>query len=405
MKVCIICYGLRDDNVRLQPWRYICEIARGMLANGIEIKIITDGTGPEQTIADIPVIPAGNMRTFPFTTNKSLLSIINDEKPDALLWSMGPIDYLYMSNFKKLQVPIIGMFTGPIYKISDITRLGFNEISSNIKSLSVQLIYASLPSFFSKKLVNSDPIYSVFVMSRKNKEMLVGMGADSTKILHIPVGIDEYDLIPPESHELVISKFNISPGSLNILYFGSPRKIRGIDTLIKAVAKVVESHPNVKLLILSRRREKELSQEERNVFDLIEELDLKNNVQIVSGFLEREDVKGFIKFCDVVCLPFKIVPSDVPTSILESMAMGKTVISTNVDGIPELLEDGRGFVVEPNDENELASKIISCLNDIASLKEAEKKLLDHMQEYPRWNDITETVNQELDAVVSRGFLP
>jgi glycosyltransferase involved in cell wall biosynthesis len=318
---------------------------------------------------------------------------------------MGPIDYLYMSNFKKLHVPIIAMFTGPIYKVSDITRLGVNEIISNFNSLSVQLLYASLPSFFSKKLVNSNSISRVFVMSRKNREMLVGMGADSTKIVHVPVGIDEYDLILPESYESVISKFNVSPGSFNILYFGSPLKIRGIDSLIKAISKVAESHPDVKLLILSRRREKELSQEERNVFDLIEELDLKNNVQIVSGFLEREDVKRFIKFCDVVCLPFKLVPSDVPTSILESMAMGKIVISTNVDGIPELLEDGRGFAVEPNDENELANKIISCLNDIDSLKEAEKRLLDHMQKYPRWNDIAETVNQELDSVVSRGVLP
>jgi glycosyltransferase involved in cell wall biosynthesis len=403
MKVCIICYGLRENNVRLQPWRYITEIAAGILSKGVDVKIITDGAEAETSIMEVPVIFAGSLRAVPFRTNESLLNLIENEVPDVVLWSMGPIDYVYLKMFEKVNIPVIGMFTGPIYKVSDITRIGFNEIVSNFTSLSVQLLYASLPSFFSKNLVNSPFISRVFVMSRKNKEMLVNMGADSSKIIHVPAGIDEYDLIVPESHESVIEKFDVSPGSFNILYFGSPAKIRGIDSAIKAVSLVAKNYPDIKLLILSRRRDGELTQEESEAINLIADLRLENNVQIVSGFLEKEDVKSFIKYCDLVVLPFKIVPSDIPTSILESMAMGKTVLSTNVDGIPELLEEGRGFAVNPGDYQEIASKIISCLDNTFSLKEAENRSLAYMNNYPRWSDVTSNVIHEIDSLLSGGI--
>ena len=396
MKVCIVCYGLRENNIRLQPWRYISEIAKGLILKGVDVKILTDGTGQEQLLEGISVLYADKLRSLPFIKNNKLISLISKEKPDIILWSMGPIDYFYLSTLRETNIPIIGMFTGPIYKLKDITRLGMREIISNFSSLSVQIIYASLPSLCSRNLVNSQTLSKVFVMSRKNMDMLVSMGADVNKIAHIPAGIDEYDLIQPEYPEYVISKFNVSVGSFNILYFGSPINIRGIDSLIRAVAKVSSVYPNVRLLVLSRRRDNELSQEELHLKSLINETDIEKNVQIVSGFLDKKDVKSFIKFCDVVCLPFKIVPSDIPTSILESMAMGKTVISTNVDGIPELLKNGRGIVIEPNDDEELASKILSCIDDTESLRDAEKKSLDFIMEYPFWADIADSVLQEMN---------
>ena len=43
MKVCIVCYGFRENNIRLQPWRYISEIASGLINNDIDVSVITDG--------------------------------------------------------------------------------------------------------------------------------------------------------------------------------------------------------------------------------------------------------------------------------------------------------------------------------------------------------------------------
>ena len=56
-------------------------------------------------------------------------------------------------------------------------------------------------------------------------------------------------------------------------------------------------------------------------------------------------------------LPFKLVPSDVPISILEAMILGVPVISTDINGISELLKDNRGVLINKGDYRQLAKSI------------------------------------------------
>lgn len=395
MKICIVCYGFREHNIRLQPWRYISEIAKGLLSKKIDVTLITDGPTERHLIDSIPVNHLENLRKFPFKKNKELITLIKSEKPDIILWSISPIDYLYMNTFKHINIPIIGMFTGPIYKLSDITRIGIQEIIQNLNFLSVHIMYASMPSFFIRNLANAPYFNKIFVMSRKNKEILENLGVQKDKVVHIPAGIDEYDLIKPADCHSIANKYKLDNNSFNFLYFGSPITIRGIDSLIKAVSKAKNDYPNIKLIILSRRRGNELSREELFVQSLIKKLDIEKNIQIISGFLDKEDVKKFISYSDAIALPFKIVPSDVPTSILESMAMGKTVISTDIDGIPELLEDGRGLAIEPNNDRDLIKKLIYCVENQYSIKNMGEKSELYMADYPKWNDVSKSV---IDAI-------
>lgn len=401
MKVCIVCYGLTENNIRLQPWRYFSEIAIGLSKKNFDVTIITDGSSEGQNLTGIPIRHVKKLRKLPFQSNTELVSLIKSEQPDIILWSVTALDYLYLNIFKQIGIPVIGLFTGPIYKPSDITRIGTHEILKNIKFLSAHILYASLPSFFIRGLVNSLHCNKIFVMSRKNKEIIIEKGGDIRKVAHVPAGIEESDFMKSNEFNSIISKYKLDKNSFNILYFGSPLSIRGTDSLIKAVSKVRTQHPLIKLIILSRRRDGELSHEEMEIQDLILKLGLGKNIQIISGFLDKDEVKEFIAFSNLIALPFKIVPSDVPTSILESMAMGKTVISTALDGIPELLEDGRGFVVQPNNDEDLAEKIIFSIQNRDLTKSMGKKAASYMQTYPRWHDVSEHVVSEIKQVLGR----
>lgn len=401
MKVCIVCYGLTENNIRLQPWRYFSEIAIGLSKKNFDVTIITDGSSEGQNLTGIPIRHVKKLRKSPFQSNTELVSLIKSEQPDIILWSITAFDYLYLNIFKQIGIPVIGLFTGPIYRPSDITRIGTHEILKNIKFLSAHILYASLPSFFIRGLVNSSHCNKIFVMSRKNKEIIIEKGGDIRKVAHVPAGIEESDFTKSNESNSVISKYKLDKNSFNVLYFGSPLSIRGTDSLIKAVSKVRTQHPLIKLIILSRRRDGELSHEEMEIQDLILKLGLGKNIQIISGFLDKDEVKEFIAFSNLIALPFKIVPSDVPTSILESMAMGKTVISTALDGIPELLEDGRGFVVQPNNDEDLAEKIIFSIQNRDLTKSMGKKAASYMQKYPRWHDVSEYVVSEIKQVLGR----
>lgn len=55
---------------------------------------------------------------------------------------------------------------------------------------------------------------------------------------------------------------------------------------------------------------------------------------------------------------------NTPVSVMESMALGLPIVSTNVGGIPYLLEDGRNaLLVEPNDAVTMVLKIETLLQD------------------------------------------
>jgi glycosyltransferase involved in cell wall biosynthesis len=66
--------------------------------------------------------------------------------------------------------------------------------------------------------------------------------------------------------------------------------------------------------------------------------------------------------CDVFLLTS--LEESSPISIVEAMAVGKPVVSTDVGGVSEIVEDGRnGFLADIGDYRKLAESIIKIVND------------------------------------------
>ena len=92
----------------------------------------------------------------------------------------------------------------------------------------------------------------------------------------------------------------------------------------------------------------------------VEELNLKDIVKI-HGWTAGEDKIRIMNECDSIVLPS--YNEGLPMVILEGMSLSKVVISTNVGGIPEVINDNdNGYLIEPGDIDMLVSKI-SALSD------------------------------------------
>jgi glycosyltransferase involved in cell wall biosynthesis len=74
----------------------------------------------------------------------------------------------------------------------------------------------------------------------------------------------------------------------------------------------------------------------------------------------REDAAGLMRHLDVLVLPSYEEPFG--TVLAEAMAVGTPVVATNVDGLPEVVEDGvTGRLVEPGAPAKLAAAVLEVL--------------------------------------------
>lgn len=138
--------------------------------------------------------------------------------------------------------------------------------------------------------------------------------------------------------------------------------IKSIDTLIEAFAKIHNSFPEYKLVIVGDGPSLEKHKTQ------ITNYKLEGKV-ILTGRLSPDEVKDVMKDCYAFVLPS--LSEGLPRVILEAMALGKPVIASNVGGIPEIVKEGEcGFLVDPKDAENLAKKI----EELIRFPEATKKM-------------------------------
>ena len=194
----------------------------------------------------------------------------------------------------------------------------------------------------------------------------------------IPNGIDLEHFSPDVSP---IDEF--CDGKLNILFVGRLEKRKGLNYLLKAYQQVKQEIPNSRLIAvgpgtrLRRKYEKQVKQS-----------GLKDVVFV--GYVSYDDLPRYYKTADIFCAPatgwesFGII-------LLEAMAVGKPIVTSNVEGYAILITHGvEGLLVPPKDEKELARSLISLLRDETLRQEMGAKGKLKAKEYA-WEDIAQRV--------------
>lgn len=130
-----------------------------------------------------------------------------------------------------------------------------------------------------------------------------------------------------------------------------PRK--GYDYLIHAIPKIKKVFPDIKLVLTGD------GEEENNLRLLANRLGIEKDVVFLGT---RRDIPDVLSSFDVFVLPS--LSEGLGIVILEAFALGKPVVATNVEGIPEMVINGEnGFLVPPRDSDVLSERIITLLKD------------------------------------------
>jgi len=372
--VLIVAHGFRKENVPLQPWRYLYELA-ARLAVDAKVTVLTGGAQGlgKETIGGIEVVSTTNLRVF---RQRALNEEIARIAPTEVLWSITPMSVLLYAAIKRVAACKVGVITAPLYRFREVVfaiRQGVPFVE--YRSLFFQSL---IPKSLFRAFIPAVGIDRVIVQSRANRDAL-GVTSSKKYSLHVVrVGLDAESKLAPNSGRLVPSG-----ETFTLLYMGSLKPIRGFNLILDAIRRIQASGVPVRLKVLARGATKDECEEL-----VMSKLSLSENVQIecYPGWLDKAELQSQLQNTDLVLLPFILVPSDVPITILESMALGKVVVSTRVDGIPELLHE-RGVVLERSTPDVLASEILRLREDPELLARLGAQAGDFIETYPGWDEV------------------
>lgn len=176
------------------------------------------------------------------------------------------------------------------------------------------------------------------------------------RVVVIPFGplLEEQPM--PERTD-ALDKLEIDQSAKIILFFGAIKRYKGLATLIRAMPQILAACPNAHLLVAGQPEG-----EAQPYLDLVRELNIGHACTMHFTYVPTDEVSTYFAASDVVCLPYSgATQSGV---LLTAYRFGRAVVATRVGGLAESVEDGEnGYVVNPNDIDELGTAVSSLLID------------------------------------------
>lgn len=140
-----------------------------------------------------------------------------------------------------------------------------------------------------------------------------------------------------------------------LLYTGRLAAVKGLPILLESLVKIKATHPDVLLTVVGDGADRPQLEQ------MTARLGLTENVDFV-GYQSQAKVREYMQETDVFMLPS--FAEGVPVSLMEALAAGVPVVTTQIAGVSELVENGvSGYLVPPGNAALLAERITQLLAD------------------------------------------
>jgi len=194
----------------------------------------------------------------------------------------------------------------------------------------------------------------VFTVSRTVASQYARLGLGGCRLVPRYTGVPL--IRPSRSRDEVRATFGFDAEDLVIGCVAFPDPIKGVDVLLRAMPRLAEVVPRVKLLQVGCAPDAEQT---RRLRHLAENLGVADRV-VWAG--RRDDVPDLLPALDVYCQPSR--SEGLPLGILEAMGSGLAVVATSVGGIGEAVISGRtGMLVPPDRPERIADALGELLRN------------------------------------------
>lgn len=299
-----------------------------------------------------------------FFSWKKIYKMVLNKKVDVIhvqWFILSPIDYIFLYLMKKKDIKII-------ITIHDI--LPFNEkfydyiFHKKIYSIADEVILQTEPNI--KRFQELFP-----TINKKLNYIPHGNFVNYAKV-HNKNEARNYLGIPCEKKV--------------ILFFGQIKQVKGLGVLIDAFNQACKERNDLFLIIAGSIWNDDFSHYQQKIDDY----SLAEKIKCDIKYIKDEEVGYYYSACDINILPYlDVYQSGV---IQLSYAHRKPVIATDIDGFKNIVYDNiNGYLVNPNDIDDLASCIIKAFDNYEKLSSLGEKGYEIIKEKFSWEDIADKV--------------
>lgn len=246
------------------------------------------------------------------------------------------IDLLHIPHYN---VPIF--YRGDmIVTIHDLTHIIYSEfLGSKLKYIYAKLMFKIACKKAKLILVESE--------NTKN-DLIKYINADEKKIKIVYLGVkEEVAEKPKQEVSYLYDKFNIPKDKKNLMYVGNLKPHKNLENLLLAFSKL-KGNENYRLILVGK------AFKNYNVLqDREKELNIADKV-IHTGIVTDEELSDFYNLVDLFVFPSLYEGFGLP--VIEAMACGTKVVSSNSSSLPEVGGDVIPYF-NPKDVDEMAEVI------------------------------------------------
>ena len=219
-------------------------------------------------------------------------------------------------------------------QVSNITGTGGTFLKKSILSWIAKILYK----------ISIKKSYKVFFQNSGDKDFFV-----ENKMVK-----DNYEMLPGSGVNLEKYKLCEFPSGdeINFIFIGRVMEIKGIDEYLGAAKQIKQKYRNVNFYVAGFI-------EEEKYESIIEEYNSRGIIKYI-GF--QKDIKSWIEKCHCTVLPSH-GGEGVPNVLLESSAIGRVCIASNINGSRDVIDNGKtGYLFETKNSKDLVEKIENVLN-------------------------------------------
>jgi glycosyltransferase involved in cell wall biosynthesis len=202
-------------------------------------------------------------------------------------------------------------------------------------------------------VVTSTNADSIIVLASSQKTVFASLGVKTSSIRMIPTCINVSSFsVPRGVRQSVREELGVS-NNVVIGFVGRFFAEKNLFTLLGSFARASETAGETKLVLVGT------GPLEKQLRMFCHQLSINDKV-VFTGF--RKDVNRLLSALDVFVLPS--YTEGCPTALLEAMASGKAIISSNIPSIREIVRHSKeAILVNPYDAEELKQAILLLYNN------------------------------------------